>query len=227
MPGTGILRPRLADGMRRLAGVRALPVLVLICLSLPVAAQPLRYLSGEHYQPLETPVTHAEDGRIHVVEFFLYSCPHCYALDGVVQQWQRQLPQDVVFRRVPVVFDNSSRFYARLFYTERELGVFDQLHGRIFDAIHRHDRKLGNLAGARAFVEKQGIDGERFERVLNSPAIDQRVARAEQLTRAYRVRAVPSLGVAGRYRITGRMAGGNEAMFDVADYLIERRRDRR
>src|SRR5699024_12808516 len=73
MPGTGILRPRLADGMRRLAGVRALPVLVLICLSLPVAAQPLRYLSGEHYQPLETPVTHAEDGRIHVVEFFLRS----------------------------------------------------------------------------------------------------------------------------------------------------------
>src|SRR5699024_225015 len=74
-----------------------------------------RYVAGEHYQVIAQPLAHDGD-HITVIEFFLYSCPHCYALDARVTQWAQKLPADVAFRRVPVVFGNGGRFYARLFY---------------------------------------------------------------------------------------------------------------
>src|SRR5699024_1333665 len=107
--------------------------------------------------------------------------------------------------RVPVVFGNGGRFYARLFYTEQALGVQERLHAKIFAAIHRQGRDLSTVAAARALFVANGVDGDRFARVFNSPAVDRKVARAAQLMRAFRVRAVPSFGVAGRYWVSGRM----------------------
>lgn len=183
----------------------------------------VRYLPGQHYQPIETPVAYAGD-KIPVIEFFLYSCPHCYALDAAVTQWQQSLPDDVAFRRVPVLYGADGRFYARMFYTAKALGVLQRVHAKIFDTIHQKGKPLTDLDAARAFFAAHGVDGARFAKVFNSPAIDQKVARAAQLMRAFKVRAVPSLGVAGRYWVNGRMAGSNEAMFDVAEYLIQRTR---
>lgn len=205
-------------------------VMLLVC-SLPAtaaAAEPLvlRYAAGEDYQIIPEPIEYAGDD-IPVVEFFLYSCSHCYALDPAVAEWKKTLPDDVAFRRVPVIFGQGGRFYARLFYTEKALGVFDRLHAKIFDAIHRQGRDLSNFAAARAFFEAHGVDGDHFAKIFNSPAIDEKIARAAQLMRAFRVRAVPSLGVAGQYWVSGIMAGGNKAMFDVAEYLVSKTRSAR
>lgn len=212
---------------RRISAVVALIALTLFAGALWAegASQPLvmRYLPGQDYQPIDNPVDHAGD-KIPVIEFFLYSCPHCYALDDAVKDWQRTLPDDVAFRRVPVLFGADGRSYARLFYTEKILDVFDRLHSKIFDAIHQQGMNLADFEAARQFFVAHGVDGERFKKVYNSPAVDKKVARAAQLMRAFKVRAVPSLGVAGHYRVTGRMAGSNEAMFAVADYLIQRAR---
>lgn len=203
-------------------------VLAMLCggvIGLTAHAEPLvaRYLPGEHYQPIDKPIVYSGE-RIPVIEFFLYSCPHCYALDSAVTEWQQSLPEDVSFRRVPVLYRADGRFYARLFYTEKALGVLDRLHAKIFAAIHTQGKRLDNFQAAQAFFEANGVDGERFKTVFNSPAIDKKIARAAQLMRAFKVRSVPSLGVAGRYWINGRMAGSNEAMFDVAEFLLRRTR---
>lgn len=199
--------------------------LILLCSALwaAAAAQPVRYLPGEDYQPIDNPVEYPGD-KIPVIEFFLYSCPHCYAFDPAVSEWQSNLPEDVAFRRVPVLFGAGGRFYARMFYTAKALGVLDRLHEKIFDAIHQQGKRLTSMKAARAFFEAHGVDGERFAKVFNSPAIDKKIARAAHLMRAFGVRAVPSLGVAGRYWITGRMAGNNKAMLEVAEYLVQRAR---
>lgn len=193
-----------------------------------VAAQPLveRYLPGQNYRRIADPITPAGD-RIPVIEFFLYSCPHCYAFESALNKWVKGLPDDVVFQRVPVLFGAGGRFYARLFYTEKALGVLNSMHAKVFEAIQQQGLQLDNFQVAKAFFEANGISGTRFQQVFNSPAIDEKIVRAARLARAFDVRAVPSLGVAGRYWISGRMAGSNKAMFKVADYLIRRSRTRR
>jgi thiol:disulfide interchange protein DsbA len=43
-------------------------------------------------------------GKVEVVEFFGYWCPHCYSFEPFLEAWARKLPPDVAFRRIPVVF---------------------------------------------------------------------------------------------------------------------------
>lgn len=207
------------------APVQAQPVLAET--ATPAQPQAPAYVAGEDYQVLAQPLSAPADDTIHVAEFFLYSCPHCYALDAAVTDWAATLPADVVFRRVPVVFGNGGRFYARLYYTAQALGVLERLHAKIFAAIHRQGRDLSTLAAARALFVANGVAGDSFAKTFNSPAIDKKVAHAVELMRAFQVRAVPSIGVAGRYWISGSMLGSNEAMFDVADYLIRQTRSSR
>lgn len=182
-----------------------------------------RYVAGEHYQAIDEPVVQTGDD-IRVVEFFLYSCPHCYSLEADVTEWHESLDEDVVFDRVPVLFGANGPIYARMFYTAQELGVLERLHPEIFTAIHERRQPLATPDVVRAFFVAHGVDADRFDSVFNSDAIDQKINEAGELMRAFRVMAVPSLGVAGKYWVTGRMAGGNDALFSVADYLIERER---
>lgn len=209
------------------AALAALCGLAWLAFGAGVSAQPLmtRYVAGEHYQAIDQPVESKGDA-IPVIEFFLYSCPHCYHLEPDVAAWRESLADDVVFRRVPVLFGADGRLYARMYYTAQALGVLERLHPKIFNAIHERGLALTTPDAIRAFFVTHGVDGERFDTVFDSAAIDKKVAYAGELMRRFKVRAVPSLGVAGRYWVTGRMAGSNAAMFKVADYLIERARTR-
>lgn len=196
-------------------------LLWLVCATASAQSLVTRYVAGEHYQAIAEPV--AQEGEaIRVIEFFLYSCPHCYHLEPDVAAWRESLPRDVVFRRVPVLFGDRGRLYARMFYTAQTLGVLDRLHSKFFNAIHERGIPLTSPDAIRAFFVSHGVDGARFDAVFNSAAIDEKVKHAGELMRRFQVRAVPSLGVAGQYWLTGRMAGSNDAMFNVAEYLIER-----
>lgn len=201
-------------------------VLLLMCFG-AASAQGLvsRYVAGEHYKVAETPVAQPDDGKVHVVEFFLYTCPHCYHLESDVKAWRDTLPDDVEFSRVPVLFGAGGQRYARLYYTAEELGVLEDVHARIFAAIHQQGRRLGSEADMREFMVAQGVDGERFTRVFESDAVSGKVREAGEIMRAYQVRATPSMGVAGQYYVSGRTAGSNERMFDVVDHLIRQAGD--
>lgn len=198
---------------------------VLIALILPLAATaqpPTRYVAGEHYTKLpERGIVRSED-RVEAIEFFLYGCPHCHAFEPRVHSWTEGLGDDVAFRRVPVTFGSAGPIYARVFYTAKVLGVLDEVHGDIFDAIHEQGRPLVERDAIRTFFVEHGVEGAAFDRTFDSDAVREKVEAATALARSYRVTSVPSIGVNGRYWVNSKQAGGNAAMLSVADYLIER-----
>lgn len=203
---------------------------LLLLVAMPAAqAQGLvsRYVEGEHYKRVAEPVAQPQDGKTRVIEFFLYSCPHCYRVEPKVERWRAELGDGVLFSRVPVLFGAGGEAYARLFYTARKLGVLDPVHSKIFDAIHRDGRRLTSPAAMREFMVAQGVDGERFDEVFESEAVSDKLRDAARLMRAYQVTATPSLGIDGQYYVSGRTAGSNERMFDVAEYLIDKARSAR
>ena len=183
-----------------------------------------RYVEGEHYLAAKQPIAPPDDGKIHVTEFFLYSCPHCYHLESDLNDWRAQLGDDVEFSRVPVLFSAGGEPYARLYYTAEKLGVLEQVHDKIFAAIHEQGRRLPSESAMRDFMVSQGVDGERFTQVYESDEITQKLREAAQAMQAYPVTATPAITVAGRYYITGRTAGSNDRMLEVADYLIAQQR---
>ena len=183
-----------------------------------------RYVEGEHYLPAKQPIDQPDDGKIHVTEFFLYSCPHCYHLESDLNAWRDALGDDVEFARIPVLFSAGGEPYARLYYTAETLGVLEQVHDKIFAAIHEQGRRLLSESAMRDFMVSQGVDGERFVEVYESDEITAKLRQAAQAMQAYPVTATPSLTVAGRYYVTGRTAGSNDRMLKVADYLIAQQR---
>ena len=75
-------------------------------------------------------------GQVEVLEFFWYGCPHCYAIDPLVESWKKTKPAFITFARVPVMWSEGHRSTARLYYTLESMGKLDQLHGEVFKEIH-------------------------------------------------------------------------------------------
>ena len=47
-------------------------------------------------------------GKIEVIEFFHYGCPHCRHLDPLVEGWKKTLGGDVAFHRSPVIWGQGA-----------------------------------------------------------------------------------------------------------------------
>lgn len=174
----------------------------------------------------------ATPGKIEVIEFFLYTCPHCFAFDPLLSAWVRQLPADVSFRRVHVGVGLMHKLHQRLMFALESLGRLADLHEAVFRAIHVERLDLSDEKAITAFALRQGLDGTKFGAAFNSFSAQSRMAQANALAEAYRVEGVPALGIGGRFLTAPSMAGipgqnepahGRRALA-AADFLIQQLR---
>jgi protein dithiol oxidoreductase (disulfide-forming) len=186
------------------------------------------FRSGKDYITLERPVaTEAGNGKIEVLEFFWYSCPHCNQFEPAFEQWAKNAPKDVVVRRVPVAFRDDFVPQQRLYYTLEAMNLVEKMHIRVFTAIHGEKLMLNSDAAVLAWAEKQGIDKAKFEQAYKSFGVATKAKRAVQLQNDFKIEGVPSLGVAGRFYIDGTLAGSMPRALQVADALIAQSRQNR
>ena len=189
--------------------------------ALPARAQ-WAWKEGTHYVRLAQPApVGAPAGRIEVLEFFWYGCPHCHDLEPALEEWARKLPADVAFRRVPVGFAAVHEMHQRLFFTLEAMGKLEALHRKIFAAIHLQRQRLDREADQAAFVGAQGVDAAQFSRLWRDATVTGKVQQAKRLTDAYKIDGVPAIGVHGRYYTAGSLAGDNKRALLVADFLIQ------
>ncbi|MEK7347166.1 MAG: thiol:disulfide interchange protein DsbA/DsbL [Pseudomonadota bacterium] len=188
-------------------------------------AQAALFKSGKDFLTLSRPVaSDAGAGKIEVIEFFWYSCPHCNAFEPTFAQWVKTAPKDVVVRRIPVAFRDDFAPQQRLFFTIEAMNLMDTLHPKVFAAIHGQKLMLNTDASVLAWVEKQGVDKAKFTEIYKSFGVANQLKRAVQLQNAFQVEGVPSLGVAGRYYTDGTMAGSMDRALKVAESLIAQTR---
>lgn len=192
-------------------------------LGLPALAQGAPFKEGKDYAKLAKPVAStAAAGKVEVVEFFWYSCAHCNAFEPVLATWMKSTAsKNASVQRVPVAFNASFAAQQKLYYTLESMGKVDELHARVFRAIHVERQNLSKEDGILAWMGKQpGVDMVKFKEVYNSFSVASQVRRATQLQEAYGVEGVPSMGVAGRYYTDGTMAGSMPSVLAVVNHLI-------
>ena len=184
-------------------------------------AQAVKPEAGTDYLVLDKKVAvEAPAGKIEVVEFFWYNCPHCNAFEPALDAWVGRLPKDVVMRRVPVGFRDEFVPQQRLFYTLESMGLLEKLHARVFTAIHAEKQDLSRGDGIATWVAKQGVDKVKFMEQFNSFSIATKASRATQLQNAYKVEGVPAMGVSGRFYTDGTLAKSMPRALQVVDYLV-------
>lgn len=186
-----------------------------------VWAQQAAPKEGKEYLRLSKPApTEAPDGKVEVVEFFWYSCPHCNAFEPTFAAWKNKVPANVVVRRVPVAFNASFVPQQKLFFALQSLPNFDAMHVKVFHAIHVERNKLANDEAIFEWVGKQGVDVAKFKEAYNSFNVSSQVRKATALQQAYDVEGVPSMGVAGRYYTDGPRAGSMTNVLAVVEHLV-------
>jgi thiol:disulfide interchange protein DsbA len=179
-------------------------------------------VEGTHYTKLSQPVAvTAPAGKIEVLEFFSYGCPHCYALEPTLEGWAKRLPADVVFKRVPVGFNALYENYQKIYYALEAMGQAEHMHRKVFDAIHQQRQRLDKEADLAAFMSANGLDGAKFIEMYKSFGVQTKARQAQQLSQAYKIDGVPAMAVQGRYVTSGSQAGSNERALAVTDALVQ------
>jgi protein dithiol oxidoreductase (disulfide-forming) len=190
-------------------------------LSVSAMAQQRGYQEGQDYVALDKRVpSDSAAGRVEVIEFFWYSCPHCNAFEPRLEQWIAKLPKDVSLRRVPVAFRDDFVPQQRLFYTLEALGKVEELHKKVFYAIHVEKRALNTQAAIGEWIATQGVDRAKFDELYGSFAVQTKATRATKLQNDYKVGGVPAMGIAGRFYTDGSLAQSMERALQITDFLI-------
>ena len=175
----------------------------------------LDYTELKPAQPVEV------QGKIEVLEFFWYGCPHCYTLEPLLEKWIPTLPADAQFRRVPAVFNNPA--WARdagIYYTFDALGVVSKLHRPFFDAIHRDRLKTRDPVSFNDWLQKNGVNVKKFDEAMKSFGVQSKLRRATQVSAAYRIDGTPALAVNGRYTVSAEQGRTQQGMLAIAEHLI-------
>jgi protein dithiol oxidoreductase (disulfide-forming) len=186
-------------------------------LALPFAAGAQQFQYGELNPPQPT----ESKGKIEVIEFFWYGCPHCYSLEPYIETWLKKLPPDVEFRRVPAVFNSRWGHDAAIFYTLEALGVLDKLHRPLFDAIHKSSLRTDNEAALSEWLQKNGVEPKKFMDTMKSFGVQSKLRRATQQTVAYKIDGTPAMAVAGRYTVSADQGRTQQGMLQVVDGLVD------
>ena len=196
-------------------------------LSLPLSSQaqgpaPVKKpVEGTDYLSLDKRVpTDVGAGKIELIEFFWYSCPHCNAFEPQFAAWKKAAPKDVVVQRVPVRFRDDFEAQQRAYYVFEALNMVDAMHGKLFNAIHNERQQLNTAPALAAWADKNGLPEKKFMETFTSFGVASKARRATQLQEAFKVQGVPALGIAGRFYTDGSLTQTMDRALQVADYLL-------
>lgn len=204
-------------------------LLLLTCAATTLNAQPRESVEGVHYQPLaKTVPTEAAADKIEVRELFWYGCQECSTLEPLMTQWRNGVTGDLVFVRMPAVWNDLMALHARLFYTGRTLEIEDRINQAAFRAVQEQQNPLRNEEQIKAFFIANGVAAEDFDKAWNAEAVTTAVQQARLRSTDYGVSKLPSVIVNGRYVVAQNAKVFNHIELNIAiNNLIRKLREQR
>lgn len=196
----------------------------LLAQSARAATEPVE---GKDYTKLGTPVPVAAAGKIEVIEFFGYWCPHCSQLEPVLEPWVKKLPSDVNFRRIPVAWQAQHVPFQKLYFALEAMGAGGEVHRKVFDAVHVQRLRIDNDGAIGGFAGVIGVDKARLLDEMKGFTVASKLNVANKSFASFQINGVPTLAVNGRFLTSPEMAGGEEQALRVAEALIRKARTTR
>ena len=174
-------------------------------------------VAGHDYTVLDVVQRQESNGKIDVIEFFSWGCPHCYEFYPKLARWLATLPKETSFKRIPVGLGHPEwEALARAYYALQATGDVDRLDAQIFEDIHKNHVWLYDEQSITAWAGKHGVDMAKFRAAFRSFGVNTSTGQAEQKSMDYRIPGVPTLAIDGKYTISG----DQEKMLTTSTQLI-------
>lgn len=177
--------------------------IILACASFAAAgacASPQAPVPGADYLVLATPQpVQAAPGKVEVIEFFMYHCPACNALESSLARWVKENAASVTFRRIHLPHTPENDPEAHLFLTLEALKKEEALHAQVMRTWHVERKRLASDSDNLDWALKNGLDKAAFEGAYQSFGVQTKLKNLPRLAAAYQVDSTPTLIVGGRY----------------------------
>jgi len=184
-------------------------------------ASPTAPVAGKDYTTLSTPQpVEAPAGKIEVIEFMWYGCPHCNEFDPYLEAWVKKQGPDVVFKRVPVAFRDDFIPHSKLYHAVDALGLANQLTPDIFHEIHVNKNYLLTPEDQAKFLKTKGVEPKKFMDAYNSFSTQSAIQRDKKLIEDFKIDGVPTLAVQGKYETGPAQTNSLPGTIQVLDYLV-------
>ncbi len=195
-------------------------VVLLLGLNLSIA-QAEEFKAGVDYERVTPPQPVQETGKVEVMEFFWYGCPHCYHFEPDLNAWLKRKPDNVSFIRQPAIFSALWGAHAKAFFTAEALGILNRLHPDFYDAIQNQHEPLEKEEALIKFFARHGVAEADFRKAHKSFAVDAKMRQAEPMGARYGITGTPSVIINGKYRISPSQAKSFPRMIAIMDELIK------
>jgi thiol:disulfide interchange protein DsbA len=192
-------------------------VLILLLSLFSVSSFAAEFKEGVDYQRLKQELPTDTKGKVEVREFFWYGCPHCHRFEPFIERWLARKPEQAEFIRTPAAMVPHWQIHARAFYTAEVLGVLDQIHRPLFDAIHIQRKKINTDEALANFFQSFGVEKAKFYKTFRSFAVETRFRRAKTLAMRAALEGVPAVIVNGKYLVKG----NNARTLKVINHLVK------
>jgi protein dithiol oxidoreductase (disulfide-forming) len=206
---------------------RTLALCALAAATLATGATPAALEEGKDFRTLTPARPTASPGKIEVVEFFSYACPHCAHFFPLVNAWEGKLPKDVAFRRVPVGFGRPEWVnLQRAYYALLAGGDFARLDGALFYAIHEEQQPLMYEPTIAEWIGKNGGNAAQFATAYTSFGVNNQTVQADRMAEDYAIDSIPAMAIDGKYVAMADPARGElgylQQLLENTDKLIAR-----
>ncbi|WP_456407048.1 thiol:disulfide interchange protein DsbA/DsbL [Thiolapillus sp.] len=197
--------------------MKKLLVLFACCLLAATALATEAPKEGVDYDAISPAPPPGTGNEVEVMEFFMYTCPHCKTLDPALQEWVKKQPENIKFQHMPAMFGGSANLHAKTYFALEVMGEAQRVHQAFFKAIHDQKRRLRTQKDIEKFLGEHDVDLDKFRETMKSFTVQTKANRAAALMRRYGIRSVPAMVVDGRYRIKN-----TAKVLDTTDALIEK-----
>jgi len=190
-------------------------------------ASPTAPVAGTDYTVLQSPQPVDPTGKIQVIEFFWYGCPHCNEFDPYLEAWVKKQGPDVVFKRVPVAFRDDFIPHSKMYHALDALGLADKLTPVVFNEIHVKKNYLLTPEAQATFLATQGVDKKKYMDAYNSFSTQSDLKRDTKLMADYKIDGVPTLAIQGKYETGPATTNSLPGTIQVLDFLVTQIRDKK
>jgi thiol:disulfide interchange protein DsbA len=210
--------------MRNLFGSLLLALSLVAGFAHALAAAPV---AGTNYEVLKVAQpTSAPPGKVEVIEFFSWRSPQCYKLEVAIEAFVKKEGDRILLKRVPVASDLESLPYSQFYYSLVSLGLAEKLTLTVYNEVFHGKYNLLSEQDQADFLATQGVDKRKFIDAHESDNVISLMEQGDDLSVGYQSDVLPTLVVAGRYKI-GPVNNGPDGMTTVLDYLVKQVQDKK
>lgn len=163
-------------------------------------ASPAVPQAGADYELLASPQTVTPIGKkVEVIEFFMYHCPFCNALEPTMAAWVKKQGDKIVFKRIHMPYTGATDVEAHLYLTLEAMGRLGDMHDKVLRTIHVDRVRLNKEDAVIDWVAKNGVEKQKFLDYWNSFGVQTKLKGLPQQMANYKIKTVPTIVVDGRY----------------------------